>query len=346
MSEASKVIGLKPSGLQAALKSLIPRRSLCLNISGPPGVGKSSIVKQVANDLGMEFVDIRAVLLDPVDLRGVPSVERKTTRFNPPCFLPQEGCKDTIVFLDELDKAPMLTQCGLLQYALDRKIGEYVSPPNVTIIAAMNRQSDRAGSQKLNTALANRFIHLHLQEDKEEWKKWAIESDIHQSVRAYLDFRPSHLLDFDPSRPGNAFASPRSWEFLSTALKSLQASGVGGEVLAAAISGCVGEGVGAEFSTFLRVYDKLPDVEGMLKNPAKAKIPGDASIRCAIMSAAVDIYRRSPEVKLGLMEVLGKLPVEYTLIGVRDAATANTNFSMDNPKLKTWIKENAVTLKV
>ena len=346
MSEAAKSIGLKPKGLAAALKSLIHQRSLCLNISGPPGVGKSSIVKQVALDLGMAFIDIRAVLLDPVDLRGVPSIERGRTRFNPPDFLPKEGCKDTIVFLDELDKAPMLTQCGLLQYALDKRIGEYVSPPNVTIIAAMNRQSDRAGSQKLNTALANRFVHFHLQEDKEEWKEWALQADIHQSVRAYLDFRPSHLLDFDPARPGNAFASPRSWEFLSTALKSLQASGVGGEVLAAAIAGCVGEGVGAEFSTFLRVYDKLPDVAAMLKNPTKAKIPEDASIRYAIMAAAVDIYRNDTGLKLNLMDLLLKLPVDYTLLGIRDATTVDRSFAKDNPKLTQWVKDNAKDMRV
>lgn len=346
MSEASKVIGLKPSGLVAALKSMVPERTLCLNISGPPGVGKSSIVKQVSKDLRMDFIDIRAVLLDPVDLRGVPSIERGRTRFNPPDFLPKEGCKDTIVFLDELDKAPMLTQCGLLQYALDRKIGEYVSPPNVTIIAAMNRQSDRAGSQKLNTALANRFIHLHLNEDKEEWKAWAVDSGIHQSVRAYLDFRPSHLLDFDPSRPGNAFASPRSWEFVSTALKAMEASGVGGEVKAATVCGAIGEGVGAEFNTFLRVYDKLPDVEAMLKNPAKAKIPEDASIRYAILSAAVDIYRNKPELKLNMMDLLLKLPTEYSLLGIRDATTANREFSQGNPKLIQWVKDNAKDLKV
>ena len=230
-------IALKPTTLAATLKALIPQRTLCINVTGQPGIGKSAIVKQVAAELGMNFIDIRAVLLDPVDFRGVPSVEGGRTKFNPPDFLPKPGCGKTVLFFDEVDKAPSLTQCGLLQITLDRRLGEYELPDEVTIVSAMNRQGDRAGSQKLNTALANRFVHLNLMAEKDQWKEWAVEHEIHQSVRAYLDFRPNHITSFDPSRPGNAFASPRSWEFLSTALKAAQASGVSGEGLAAIISG-------------------------------------------------------------------------------------------------------------
>ena len=160
-------IALKPTTLAATLKALIPQRTLCINVTGQPGIGKSAIVKQVAAELGMNFIDIRAVLLDPVDFRGVPSVEGGRTKFNPPDFLPKPGCGKTVLFFDEVDKAPSLTQCGLLQITLDRRLGEYKLPDEVTIVSAMNRQGDRAGSQKLNTALANRFVHLNLMADNQ-----------------------------------------------------------------------------------------------------------------------------------------------------------------------------------
>lgn len=330
-------MAMKPSQLESALGVLIREGSLCINLEGPPGIGKSSIVRSVTEKLGMDMIDIRAVLLDPVDLRGVPSVKDGLTHWNPPKFLPQKGCNPTVVFLDELDKAPGLVQAALLQFTLDRRIGEYVCPDNVVVVSAMNRQKDRAGSQKLNTALANRFIHLTLEADKEEWKKWAVQSEIHQYVRAFIDFKPGSLMDFDPSRPGAAFASPRSWEFASRALKAMQAEGVGGEVLAQTMRGTLGHGVGSEFVSFMAIYGKLPDVKAMLDKPAKAKIPDDSSIRYAIVTAAVDLYREDKSLAKNLMDLLGKFPPEYAMIGVQDAVSVDTKFAA-MPETVAWLK--------
>ena len=331
---------MKPSQLEAALKVIIKEGSLCVNISGPPGVGKSSIVKAVTQDLGMDMIDIRAVLLDPVDLRGVPSVKDGMTHWNPPKFLPQAGCKPTVVFLDELDKAPGMTQSALLQFTLDRRIGEYVCPDNVVVISAMNRAVDRAGSQKMNTALANRFVHLKLDADKEEWKRWAVVNDVHQYVRAYLDWRPSHLMDFDPSRPEAAFASPRSWEFASRLLKAFQAEGIRGETLSASLRGALGPGVGSEFNTFMSVYDKLPDVKEMLAKPTKAKVPDDSSIRYAVVTAAVDFYRGDKGLAKNLIQLLAKFPPEYAIIGVQDACSIDMSFGAQ-PETIEWLKKTS-----
>jgi MoxR-like ATPase len=114
---------MKPSKLYEALHALIGER-VPLHIWGPCGVGKSQIVGQVAADLDYNFLDIRAVQLDPVDLRGLPRIASDQTEWVPPKFLPTTG--KGILFLDELTSAPQMTQAGCYQLVLDRKLGEYV----------------------------------------------------------------------------------------------------------------------------------------------------------------------------------------------------------------------------
>ena len=116
---------MKPSKLYEALHALIGER-VPLHIWGACGVGKSQIVSQVANDLDYDFLDVRAVQLDPVDLRGLPRIAADQTEWAPPKFLPTTG--KGILFLDELTSAPQMTQAGCYQLVLDRKLGEYVLP--------------------------------------------------------------------------------------------------------------------------------------------------------------------------------------------------------------------------
>ena len=100
---------MKPSRLYEALHALIGER-VPLHIWGACGVGKSQIVAQVADDLDYEFLDVRAVQLDPVDLRGLPRIKADQAEWIPPKFLPSNG--KVILFLDELTSAPQMTQAG------------------------------------------------------------------------------------------------------------------------------------------------------------------------------------------------------------------------------------------
>ena len=131
---------MKPSKLYEALHVLIGER-VPLHIWGACGIGKSQIVSQVASDLDYDFLDVRAVQLDPVDLRGLPRISADLTEWVPPKFLPTAG--KGILFLDELTAAPQMTQAGCYQLVLDRKLGEYVLPDGWVVIAAGNPASER-----------------------------------------------------------------------------------------------------------------------------------------------------------------------------------------------------------
>ena len=164
--------GLAPKDLKVALHDMIAA-GVCPLVWGPPGIGKSDIAREVAADLGMTYIDVRALLLDPVDLRGIPWRDGNTTRWAPPEFLPpQDSSDDFLLNLEELASAPPMVQAALYQLVLDRAIGEYQLPPGAKIMACSNRESDRAVVNKMSTALASRFIHLDATISVEDWIDW------------------------------------------------------------------------------------------------------------------------------------------------------------------------------
>ena len=184
---------MKPSKLYEALHALIGER-VPLHIWGPCGVGKSQIVGQVAADLDYNFLDVRAVQLDPVDLRGLPRIASNQTEWVPPKFLPTTG--KGILFLDELTSAPQMTQAGCYQLVLDRRLGEYELPDGWVVIAAGNPASERGVHFAMPRPLRNRFVHLELEADLNDWCKWAVKAGVRPEIIAFLRFKPDGLIGF------------------------------------------------------------------------------------------------------------------------------------------------------
>lgn len=303
---------MKPSGIAEALRVLIQARQPVF-IWSSPGCGKSAVTKQVAVGLDLQLRDVRALLLDPVDLRGLPFLGADgRSKWATPDFLPQEG--EGILFLDELNAAPAMVQASCYQLILDRKLGEYALPDAWAIVAAGNRDSDRAVTTRMPTPLRNRFVHIEFDVDLQEWCEWAIQTGIRPEVIAFLRFRPVLLSAFD--RDVNAFPSPRSWEFVSRILDSLgrQAELVMEHEL---IVGAVGAGAATEFSGFLRMFRELPDVDTILLNPQRAPVPEDASAQYAVASA---LARCASDTNFDrICRYLDRLPTEFRVLCVRDA---------------------------
>lgn len=281
-------------------------------IWGPPGVGKSQLVTDTAHRLDCEITDLRAVLLDPVDLRGLPRISAEgEANWCQPSFLPREG--RGILFLDELNAAPPLVQAACYQLVLDRRIGEYELPEDWMVIAAGNRESDRAVTHRMPSALANRFVHLDFEVSVDDWLDWAAGADIAEELRAFIKFRPTLLHDFNPSRNEKAFPSPRSWEFVSGIIKSCPAPEVEYELF----KGTVGEGAAAEFSGFCRMYRRLPDPEFIIRSPDIAPIPEDPATTYALCESVA--AKTTPETYASIMTFAKRLPVEFAVLLVRNA---------------------------
>lgn len=308
---------MKPSMLYEALLALVSER-VPVHLWGACGVGKSQIVAKVAAELDYDFLDIRAVQLDPVDLRGLPRISADATEWVPPKFLPTKG--KGILFLDELTSAPQMTQAGCYQLVLDRKLGEYVLPEGWVVIAAGNPASERGVHFSMPRPLRNRFMHLHLEADLSDWCGWAVQASIRPEIIAFLRFKPTLLHDGDTTNDQNAWPTPRSWEMASNVLKCLnRASAIAGqtEMEAQLLEGAIGPAVTAEFVGFLRLFRQLPSIDSILLHPETAPVPDEPSAQIAIATALGRVMS-DQSVSHGL-KYLDRLPTEMRVLAMRDA---------------------------
>lgn len=271
------------------------------------------MVKQLADALKITLQDVRALLLDPVDLRGLPFLGSDgRSKWASPEFLPQGG--SGILFLDELNAAPAMVQASCYQLVLDRRLGEYTLPEGWAILAAGNRDSDRGATTRMPTPLRNRFVHLDFEVDVQEWSEWAIHAGIRPEVIAFLRFRPELLSAFD--RDANAFPSPRSWEFVSRILDSLDSKS-NPTIEHELVAGAVGTGASTEFSAFLRMFRELPNIDVILLNPTQEPVPENAAAQYAVASA---LARRASDTNFDRVCLyLNRLPTEFRVLCVRDA---------------------------
>lgn len=311
---------MKPSHLYEAILALIPEQ-VPVHIWGPPGVGKSQIVAAVARELGFDFRDVRASQLDPVDWRGIPHVDAGETTWAIPRFLPKHG--RGVLFLDELTSAPPMTQAACYQLVLDRRLGEYVLPSAWVVIAAGNRAADRGVHFAMPRPLRNRFVHLYLDTDLQEWCRWAIQTHIRPEIIAFLRFKPD-LLHHPGSPDSNAWPTPRSWEMASKVLAGQaqrqqfsRQSGLLPTIEFDLLAGTIGEAAAGEFTGFLRLFRQLPSIDEIFLNPERAPVPTEPSTQYAVATA---LGRFMTDQSIGrAMKYLDRLPVEFKVLAVRDA---------------------------
>jgi hypothetical protein len=337
---------MRPSQIVSALGYLIDAKQPVM-IHGSPGVGKSQVVHQIAKERGIDMLDLRLSQLDPVDLRGVPSVNTKTgvTSWNAPDFLPRDG--KGILFLDEINSAAQATQAAAYQLVLDRRLGDYELPDGWSIIAAGNRTTDRAIVNQMSTALKNRFTHLNYEVNNDDWCEWALRSNIAVEVLGFIRFRPMLLNEFEQRnaskeekgriqrlKDAQAFATPRSWEFLSRVVQQKPSPGIEYELY----SGIVGEGCAAEFMGYLKYYRNLPNLDALLMNPGNAPVPEEPATLYALATglatkATADNFERV--VKYAL-----RMPAEFQVLLMKDAIIRDT--SLTNTKsFNEWAIKNA-----
>ena len=285
---------LRPSELAEVLALLVEARQPAI-VFGPPGAAKSQIAQQVAAATNRQYVDVRALLLDPVDLRGIPWRDTDgRTRWAPPAFLPPSD--DTgrwLINLEELPSAVPMVQAALYQLVLDRKVGEYELPEGASLIACGNRETDRGVVHRMPTPLASRFIHLDIRVDAEDWLNWGAANGIAAEVLYFVTYRPDLLHQFDPQSKERAYACPRTWEFTSNIVK--HRNGLDPATERALFRGTVGEAAAVEFSAFLNVWRELPHPRAVLNDPSNADIPENAS---ALMALCGSLYRLATDVTM------------------------------------------------
>lgn len=270
-------------------------------IWGPPGIGKSELIAEIGKETGRAVIDMRLLLLEPTDIKGIPyfEPESKTMKWAQPADLPtnvtekdikraEVALKDAtasndaekivaaesklvmlqeaqrmsnaILFLDEINAAAPSVQAAAYQLILNRRVGEYHLPPGVSMVCAGNRDTDKGVTYRMPSPLANRLVHIEMKSDFEDWQKWAIGSRVHPDVVGFLSHHKHKLFQFDPKSPDRAFATPRSWVFVSQLLDDNMPESINTSLVA----GTVGEGLAIEFAQHRKVASKMPRSEDVL----------------------------------------------------------------------------------
>ncbi|HEY5602652.1 MAG TPA: MoxR family ATPase [Gammaproteobacteria bacterium] len=252
---------------------------------GPPGVGKSQMVAQVAQKHNVPVIDIRLSQMEPSDLRGIPFRVDERVEWAVPSMLPdaKRHGKQGFLFLDEITSAAPTVSAAAYQLILDRRLGNYRVPAGWVIIAAGNRQGDCGVTYAMPSPLANRFSHYTVDTHLDDWATWAYANGIDDRVIAFVRFRPELLFDFDPAQNPVAFPSPRSWEYAHRAVQKFEHQP---QLLLESLQACVGQAAGIELHAFMQNLDQLPDIEAILRGE-KVGVPKDVDLQYAVASALV-----------------------------------------------------------
>jgi hypothetical protein len=275
---------------------------------GPPGVGKSEVVNDLTEELGGFMIDLRLGQMDPTDIRGIPYFNKElgVMDWAPPIDLPTEEMAAeypmVTLFLDEMNSAAPAVQAAGYQLILNRRIGKYKLPDNVVIVAAGNRESDKGVTYRMPSPLANRFVHLEVRPEFESWLEWAVNKKIHKDVVGYLSFAKSDLFDFDPKSPSRAFATPRTWTFMSDLLED---EDIGVDELADLASGTIGEGLAIRFMAHRKVAKDMPNPEDILSGKVKTMKVTEVSAMYALVTGMcyeLQEQFKKPETKTDMTE--------------------------------------------
>jgi hypothetical protein len=342
MSESRTVTSLQAK--KSLLKAFQVKRPLFL--WGPPGIGKSELVEGIANELGGLMIDLRLGQMEPTDIRGIPFYNKDIGKMDwaPPVELPDEETASqypiVVLFLDELNSAAPSVQSAAYQLILNRRIGKYRLPDNVVMVAAGNRESDKGVTYRMPTPLANRFIHQEMKVDFASWQEWAVNNRIHKDVVGYLSFAKQDLYDFDAKSASRAFATPRSWTFVSQLLDDVSDD----DTTMNLIAGTVGEGLAVKFMAHKKVAGRMPNPADILSGKVKTLEVKEVSAMyslvismCYELKGAIENkvedkkFHEMADNFLGYM--MKNFETELTVMGARIALT-----TYDLPFLPTKLK--------
>ena len=287
---------------------------------GPPGVGKSQGIREVAQRVGKEtgkkvvVTDVRLILFNPIDLRGIPSANADKTLavwLKPKIFQMDESTDVVnILFLDEISAAPQTVQAAAYQITLDRIIGEHRLPDNCLVIAAGNRVTDKSVSYKMPKALANRLMHFEIEGSFASWRTWAVNNGINDKVISYLASRNDRLFRFDASTDELAFPTPRSWEMVSKVLTLMDNDEKAAKNL---ISGLIGSGEAVEFISWCNIYKEYPSIEHIFKG-SETFVPKNTDTLYAVVYGMAAYAREHLTNKAAIgnsLSYAGRMPFDF-----------------------------------
>jgi len=263
---------LRPLEVEEVLKSIISKGVKCpVVVKGDAGIGKSQVIQKVGRDLGMHVIDLRLAQMEPGDLIGLPRTDPEShkTVWYAPEWWPSKSDKGTIVFFDELNRAPVDVRQAVFQVLTEYKMHTHVLPENTFLVAAIN--PDEGGKmnyqvEQFDPAMVNRMCFISMEPDGQQWINWATAAGVHEMVIKFIAVNTAMLYAGSETGP---FPSPRSWVRLSDLMN---ANAIPASAQSEVISGLIGEKPAISFIRFLdKSYKKPVSGKEVLESFAKFK---------------------------------------------------------------------------
>jgi len=323
-----------------------------LMITGGIGIGKSVSVKTaaktIASQMGKKYsenpkdinnpdkfclIDIRVSQLEPSDMRGLPKIDKNSTRWVLPNWLPKTG--QGIIMLDELNLAFPSILSSAYQLILDRRLGDYILPEGYTVFAAGNRIEDKANIFELPAPLANRFIHCELAvPTREEWVNWALNNDIDNRIISFINFNSKYLYSFNSKYSDKAFSTPRTLEMASSLIKNEKDM----DTVDMLVASTLGEAFAVEFGAYLKIANKI-DVQKILDN--KEEFPLETSKRYAVITKIAEKYKEKPEkVAASMLGLALRIEPEYSILLLHMCKNTERSTELFAERLKNADEDN------
>ncbi|MBQ7403972.1 MAG: AAA family ATPase [Lentisphaeria bacterium] len=313
----------------ATSASLIPP----IMVWGAPGLGKSTAVRELTQELGIGFIDVRLAQREPVDMRGLPVPDEKenSVKWLVSGEWPRDPNSRGIIMFDELTAADKTLQVAAYEFILDRRLGAlYNVPDGWYIMAAGNRIEDRAVSCAMSSALANRFLHVEVAAEAASFLAWAKENNLHPAVTGFINFRPQLLFSQENEDLQRGWPSPRSWERVSTMLKIAEKNQRKSS-LKYTIPGLIGQGAAAEFMAFYKnIYymSDTVDIAECLKSGRTIPLPQKADLLHACCGAVAYQLKSTKDAKLfpviaeNFLKFVQSLPNDFAAMIMSDVESS------------------------
>ena len=294
-------------------------------IVGPPGGGKTSIIKQIAKSLDYQYIQ-RHLPTMPVEDLGVPMIDKPMLYYKLPDWFPAKGSKydngqPGILCFDDRNQAGNDLQKALANLVQERELHGIPMADNWYVLSTGNRQSDRAGANRILSHLSDREFEFELETHLLDWAAWASENGVRPEVISFINFKTDLLHKFDPQLDKNP--TPRGWcERVSPAIDVVPKAAEYDT-----FKGAIGEGPAAEFTGFLKIARKLPNPDAILLNPMTADVPTDPATLYALSGSLAQ--RASTGNFERVCQYVERMPPEFSVLTVsmalrRDKTLHNT----------------------
>lgn len=330
---------MRPMLLKETLKSLHAKLRT-VAIEGPPGGGKTTVVQETAKELDKHYIE-RHVPTMLVEDFGVPDMMTSGASFGYklPEWFPAKGSKwddgrGGILCFDDRNQASADIQKVIANICQARNLHAAPMADGWQVIGTGNRQSDRAGANRVLSHLRNRETVLEFETHLDDWTSWAIDHNVQPEVISFIRFRSGLLHDFDAQRDQNP--TPRSWVEGVSDVMGL----VPPEAEYETFKGAVGEGAAAEFTGYLRIYRKLPNPDGILLNPDKGEVPTDPATLYALSGS---LAQRCSEANFDrACTYFERMPPEFSVLAVSHAVRRNPDLANTQAFIKWSVKHQTV----